>query len=113
MRKETKISEVQIKIVKPNEGLIGFASLVLNDFLYLSSIGIYTLIDGSGYRLTYPTKKLGETNINIFHPVTSELGRQIEEAIFSKLSEINSDSSNNLVAERRCKKCLNEIYQQA
>lgn len=102
MRKETKISEVQIKIVKPNEGLIGFASLVLNDSLYLSSIGIYTLIDGSGYRLTYPTKKLGETNINIFHPVTSELGNQMEEAIFSKLSEINSNSSSNLAAERRC-----------
>lgn len=102
MRKETKISEVQIKIVKPNEGLIGFASLVLDDSLYLSSIGIYTLIDGSGYRLTYPTKKLGVTNIQIFHPVNSELGNKIEEAIFSKLSEINIDSTNNLVVERGC-----------
>jgi len=54
-----KVTEVQIKVIKPKEGLLGFASLVLNDSLYLSSIGIYGRLDGSGYRITYPTKKVG------------------------------------------------------
>lgn len=35
------ISEVNIILIKPKDGLIGFASLVINDALYLGSIGIH------------------------------------------------------------------------
>lgn len=82
------ISEVQIRVVKPKDGLVGFASLVLNDQLYLGSIGIFTKLVGSGYRLTYPTKKVGETNIHIFHPIEQGLSRAIEEAVFAKAKEV-------------------------
>ena len=54
-----KISEVNIILIKPRNGLIGFASLVVNDALYLGSIGIHQKLNGNGYRLTYPTKKTG------------------------------------------------------
>ena len=79
------ISEVQIVPVKPNNGLIAFASFVLDGKLYLSSIGIHKKLDGSGYRLTYPTKKAG---LNIFHPISKELGKEIEEALLNKLKEV-------------------------
>ena len=79
-----KISEVQIIPIKPNNGLVGFASVVINDNLYLGSIGIHKRLDGTGYRITYPTKKVGDKNINIFHPITRELGLEIEIAITQK-----------------------------
>lgn len=54
MMNEIVISEIQIIPVKPKNGLIGFASCVVNNQLYLGSIAIYTRPDGSGYRLVYP-----------------------------------------------------------
>jgi len=90
----TKISEIQIIPIKPNNGLIGFASLVLDDKLYLGSIGIFKKLDGSGYRLTYPTKKLADRNINIYHPINKETSLKIEEAIFNKFKEVMRKSND-------------------
>lgn len=84
----SKVTEIQIKPVKPNNGLIGFASCVVNQELYLSSIGIFTKLNEQGYRITYPTKKVGEDNLQIFHPITQELGKEIEMAITQKAQEL-------------------------
>ena len=86
--KTMKITEVQIIPIKPNNGLVAFASVVVENSLYLGSIGVYTRIDGTGYRITYPTKKIGNKNINIYHPINKETGKAIEEAIISKVKEI-------------------------
>jgi len=83
-----RITEIQIRVIKPKDGLLGFASLVLNGSLYLSSIGIFSKLDGSGYRITYPTKKVGNLDLHIFHPINKELGQEIEQAIISKTKEI-------------------------
>jgi len=83
-----KISEVNISFIKNRDGLIGFASLVINDQLYLSSIGIHKKLNDYGYRLTYPKKLIGSTPIDVFHPINRETGKAIEEAIFNKLSEV-------------------------
>ncbi len=85
------VSEVNITPIKPQDGLIGFASVVVDDRLYLSSIAIYTRPDGS-YRLLYPTKKLGERILNLFHPINREASKQIEDAIFKKCEEIYEKS---------------------
>jgi stage V sporulation protein G len=61
---------------------------VVENSLYLGFIGVYTRLDGTGYRLTYPTKKIGDKSINIYHPINRETSRAIEEAVFSKLKEI-------------------------
>lgn len=74
--------------IKPKDGLVAFASVVLENCLYLGSIGVYTRINGTGYRITYPTKKIGEKDINIYHPINKELSKEIEKAIFEKLEEI-------------------------
>ncbi len=83
-----KITEIQITPIKPKDGLVGFASIVVEDGLYMGFIGVYTRLDGSGYRLTYPTKKIGDSSINIYHPINREASKAIEQAVFNKLKEI-------------------------
>lgn len=82
-----EISEIQIVPIKPNNGLVGFVSFVLNDDLYLGSIGIFTRPEG-GYRLTYPTKKVGNRDINIFHPINKEFAEAIEKAVIKKFEDV-------------------------
>ena len=79
-----QISEVQIKPTKPKDGLIGFASLVIDNALYLSSIGIFTRLNGQGYRITYPTKKVGSLDMQIFHPISKGFGKEIEKEVIKK-----------------------------
>lgn len=83
-----KITEIQITPIKPKDGLVGFASVVLENSLYLGFIGVYTRLDGTGYRLTYPTKKIGDKSINIYHPINKETSKVIELAVFKKLKDI-------------------------
>ena len=83
-----KITEINIIPIKPNEGLIGFASVVLENGLYLGSIGVYSRLDGTGYRITYPTKKVGGKDLNIYHPINRDLGKTIEDAIIAKAREL-------------------------
>ncbi len=82
------ISEVNITPVKPIDGLVAFASCVIDGQIYVGSIGVHKLLDGSGYRITYPTKKIGLRQLNFFHPVTKETGRLIEQAIVAKCVEL-------------------------
>lgn len=84
---EISISEVQVTPIKPKDGLVGFASVIFNDCLYLGSIGIYTRPQG-GYRLTYPTRKAGTTNINVFYPIRKEVAITLEKVIITKFEEV-------------------------
>lgn len=101
MCKEVKINEIEIIPVKPKDGLLGFASFVLDEKYYVSSVAIYTRLDGSDYRLVYPTKKVGVRNINIFHPINSEVGKAINEAVIKKVNELFNDSFNENYDEPR------------
>lgn len=82
------IKKVEIIPIKPHEGLIGFASVVIGDYLYLSSIGVYKRLDGKGFRITYPTKKIGDANMAIYHPIQKELSKAIEQAIIEKAAQL-------------------------
>jgi len=84
----TRVSEVQIVPIKAQNGLIAFASIVINDSFYFGSIGVHSRIDGSGYRLTYPTKPVGGRDLNIYHPTNKEASEAIERAIFAKVKEV-------------------------
>jgi len=82
------VKEVQVVPVKPHNGLIAFASCVVDGKLYLGSIAIYTKLNGEGFRLVYPTKKIGKTNIPIFHPICKEVAEQIYNAVVGKLEKL-------------------------
>ncbi|MFA6096859.1 MAG: septation protein SpoVG family protein [Candidatus Paceibacterota bacterium] len=82
------ITEIQILPIKPNNGLMAFASVVIDNCLYLGSIGVYKRLDGNGYRITYPTKKVGDKNINIYHPINKEMSKAIEKAIIERVEKL-------------------------
>lgn len=91
-----QISETQILIVKPNNGLVALASFVLDGDLYLGSVGIVTRPRG-GYRLLYPTKKMGERNIDLFHPINREVATEIEEVIIKRFEEVMNHDRHSQV----------------
>lgn len=88
-----KISEINIQLIKPTNGLVAFASVVLDDKIFLGSIGVHQKLDGTGYRLTYPTKKTGNRDFHIFHPIERKLGSEIERAILEKVTALLNKSN--------------------
>lgn len=89
-----KISEIQIIPIKPQNGLVAFASFVLDKSLYLGSIGIVTRPQG-GYRLTYPTKKVGGKNLNLFYPINKPFAQEIERGIIKRLEKVMTNDRHN------------------
>ena len=81
------ISEIQFTPIRPKDGIVGFASFVLNGWLYLGSIALITRPQG-GYRLLYPTRKIGNQNIGIVHPIQRDFGQFVEEKVISKVEEV-------------------------
>ena len=82
------ISKIQIKRVIPDNGLVGFASCVINDSLYLGNIAIFTRLgDIKRMRLVFPVKEVGDKKIDVFHPLTSDFYYALEEAITDKYKE--------------------------
>ncbi len=90
-----RLSEVQIIPIKPQNGLVAFASFVWDKNLYLGSIGIMTRPQG-GYRLVYPTKKIADRNLNIFYPINRETAQLIESEVVKQFEEVmnNYDRHN-------------------
>lgn len=86
---ELLISEIQIIPVKPKDGLVAFASCVINNSLYIGNIAIYTSpTNTEGYRLVYPLKVLTNgKEINCVHPITKEAGETIAKSIINKFKE--------------------------
>lgn len=88
---KTHISEIQITPIKPKGGLVGFASFVLNQCLYLGSIGIMTRPQG-GYRLVYPTKKVSNRNLNTYYPINKLFAQEVEQAIIGHFEDVMNQS---------------------
>ncbi len=88
MEKILKISEVEIFPVRPNNGLIAFASFVLNSQFKISDVSIHTRLQG-GFRLVFPSKKLYDgRQVFSFCPITSEAQKVIESAVIGKYEKI-------------------------
>ena len=83
----TNITEIEIIPIKPKAGLLGFASFVLNGNIYMGSIGIMTRPEG-GYRLLYPTKKVGSKNVNIYFPINKSFAETVEKEVVKKFEDV-------------------------
>jgi len=80
--KEIAITEIQIIPVKPKDGLVAFASCVINDQFYVGDVAIYTRPNGQNYRLVYPCKVLPNgKKVNCFHPINRESADQLTKEI--------------------------------
>ena len=92
---ELRISEIQIIPIKPKEGLVAFASCVVNKALYFGNTAIYTSPSiQEGFRLVYPVKILpnGE-EIHCVHPINKEAGEAILKEIIKKFREVISKAT--------------------
>lgn len=87
---QTIITEINIVPVKPKNGLVGFASFVVDDKLYIGNVAIFTRRDGNGIRLVYPTKPVGTRQIDCVHPISQDAGIEITNAIQKKYIELFS-----------------------
>lgn len=92
---ELIISEIQIFPIKPKDGLVAFASCVINNSLYIGNIAIYTSPSRlEGFRLVYPSKTLPNSKeINCVHPINKNAGNLISKAIIEKFIEITSKTN--------------------
>ena len=90
------ISEIQIIPIKPREGLVAFASCVINDAIYIGNIGLYSsLSTQASFRLVYPSKILPNgKEINCVHPINKQTGDLISNAIIGKFKEIMSKAKS-------------------
>lgn len=87
---ELVVKEIQIIPVMPKDGLIAFASCVVNNQFYIGNVAIYTSPSSpDGYRLVYPIKVLPNgKEINCVHPINRETGEQVKKAIIQKYEEL-------------------------
>lgn len=87
---EIVISEIQIIPIKPQNGLVGFTSCVINNQFYVGNIAIYTSPSSAGgFRLVFPQKKLASGQVvDCFHPINKEAGELVSTAIIKKYVEL-------------------------
>ena len=87
MENEIKISEVNIMPVQPkDDGLVAIATVNFNGMLTLGSIAIYR--KGTGYRLSYPLKKINDNRWFVFKPISKAAGDAIEKAVLDEYDKI-------------------------
>lgn len=82
-----KITEVEIVPVKPDAGLIAFASCVVDGAFYLGSIAVFTKLNG-GYRLVFPTKKICGRNLPYHHPINRDASEVFEKEIIGRVIQL-------------------------
>lgn len=85
----TIVAEIQLVPVKAKNGLTFFASCVLDGKYFVGNLAIFTLRDGSGFRVVYPTKVLRNgSQIPIFYPVNKSISAEIQRAISTEATKL-------------------------
>ncbi len=81
--KEIILTEIQILPIKPQKGLVAFASAVLNYQFYIGNIAIHTSPSNPlGFRLVFPTKKLSSgKQLPCFYPFRKDAGEIVTKII--------------------------------
>ncbi len=88
-----ELTEIQFVPIKPVNGLVGFVSFVLNDCLYLGSIGVMTKMP-NGYRLVYQTRNTSGNSINVFHPINKEFAVMVELQVLPSIEEVLNQTND-------------------
>jgi len=82
------ITKVQIKKINPKDGLIGFASFVIEDSLFVGNIGVFSRLNKDSFRLIFPEKKVNDKKIPIFYPLTTDFYYTLEDMVNKKIKEL-------------------------
>jgi len=76
------ITEVDFQPIRPRGGLLGFASMVLDQALRLSGIAVYSRPDGSGIRLVFPQRTLPHgAVVELICPITRQCGELLTKVV--------------------------------
>jgi len=86
------VTNIEIIPVRPKDGLVAFANCTIDNQLSIASIAIYTRMKG-GYRLVFPGKKLGDTQVNYVVPTSRESYTAIENAIVNKYEKLLEEAN--------------------
>ena len=88
--KALTITEIQITPIKPSNGLVAFASAVINHQFYVGNIAVYTAPSKKlGHRLVFPTKKLANgKNVDCFYPINKEVSHVLSKMIIDTYIEL-------------------------
>ena len=79
------VDNIEIVPVPPKNGLVSFASFLINDCFFIGNVAIYTSPSSSeGFRLVYPTKM----GMSCFHPIKREVGEMIQRKVISRYLEL-------------------------
>lgn len=77
-----KITKVKIKKLAPVDGHIGFCSFVIDGWLYLGNVAIFSRKDKEGeLRLVFPEKKINNKIFKIFYPLDANKYSELEQSI--------------------------------
>jgi stage V sporulation protein G len=99
---ELVVLEIQIIPVKPKDGLVAFASCVINNQLYLGNIAIYTSPSSPiGFRLVYPCRAVNGTQLSIVHPITKEAGLLIQKQIVERYLKLMENLTKGVVPDEQ------------
>lgn len=84
-----KITKIKIKKLSPSNGLIGFCSFVIDGWLFIGNIAIFSRMDQEGeVRLVFPEKKVDEKVFRLCHPLSSERYYELEQMIKDKFYKL-------------------------
>ena len=85
-----EISEIQIVLTRPNNGMVAYASCAINDCFFLGNISIHTAPNHPlGYRTLFPTKKLASgQQVPCFYPFRKEAEEAVSSAIIKRYIEV-------------------------
>jgi DNA-binding cell septation regulator SpoVG len=82
-KSEEMISDVQVIVIRPENGLCGFVKFTIYKKFVVGNVAIYSSpTSESGIRLVYPQKKLANGQaVNCFFPITKEAGEEVTSAV--------------------------------
>ncbi|MDE2222753.1 MAG: septation protein SpoVG family protein [Candidatus Omnitrophica bacterium] len=84
-----EISEIQIVPIRAQNGLVAFASCVINKQFYIGNIAIHSTFSEDEFRLVYPTRVLANNRAtSCVHPINKETGDAMRFAICKAFKEL-------------------------
>jgi len=76
------VTKIKIKKFAPNNGHIGFVSCIIDNWLYINNIAIFSRLNSDKIRLVFPVKKVGDKAIPLFYPLNPQAYYDLENIIF-------------------------------
>ena len=84
-----KVTKIKIKKLSPENGLSGFCSFVIDGWLYVGNIAIFSRKDQEDQvRLVFPEKKVADKTFKLLHPLSSSRYFELEQMIRVKFYNI-------------------------